>query len=273
MRWTGRRAARAGLALGVTLLGSSLTPLVSLAAQQAAESTQESTRQTAIAQPADTPAAAVVPDVAAASGSAARARVTFQFDQAGAMVPRFTLAIEENGRLSYLAEQAVPAGAREGANATPATQHVEQRALLTPATTARIFELARASDRFNIACEALEKKVADMGRKTLSYSGPGGDGSCVYNFSEVKSVATLTQLLRAIAMTLDLGRKLDFDHRFDRLGLDEDMRILFEMAADGRAAEVNTIAPTLRSIAEDGDVLERVRARAGNLLQSHPPVQ
>jgi hypothetical protein len=251
----------------VALLGSSLT---SLAAQQVAQSPRKSTEQTATAQPAPVAAVAALPG---ATGSPGVGRVTFQFDQQGAMVPRFTLAIEENGRLSYLAEQAVPAGAREGANATPATQHVEQSVLLTPVTTARIFELARASDRFNIACEALEKKVADMGRKTLSYSGPGGDGSCVYNFSEVKNVATLTQLLRAIAMTLDLGRKLDFDHRFDRLGLDEDMRILFEMSADGRAVEVNTIAPTLRSIAGDGDVLERVRARAGNLLQSHPPAQ
>jgi hypothetical protein len=267
MKQTGRRVARAGLALGVALLCSSL---VSLAAQQAAESSRQTTQQTATAQPADVPAGAAVP---AAPPASAPARITFQLDQEGAMVPRFTLAIEENGRLSYLAEQALPAGAQEGANATPATQHVEQRALLTAATTARIFALARARDRFNIGCEALEKKVADMGRKTLSYSGPGGDGSCVYNFSEVKSVATLTQLLRAIAMTLDLGRKLSFDHRFDRLGLDEDMGILLQMLADGRAVEVNAIAPTLRSIAEDGEVLERVRARATTLLQRYPPAQ
>ena len=189
------------------------------------------------------------------------------------MVPRFTLAIAEDGRVSYTAEQVVPAGTREGSNATQATQHVEQRALLTRATTARIFDLARASDRFNIACEALEKKVADMGRKTLSYSGPGGDGSCVYNYSEIKSVATLTQLLRGITMTLDMGRKLDFDHRFDRLGLDEDTSVLVGTIAEGRAVEVNMIAPTLHSIAEDTEVLERVRARATTLLQRFPPAQ
>ena len=255
-----KRAAGTGLALGVALIGSSLAAL----------STQQK-----VAEPVD--AAAATPSTAPAAlvpaSSAAVARVTFQFDQEGAMVPRFTLAIAEDGRVSYTAEQVVPAGTREGSNATQATQHVEQRALLTRATPARIFDLARASDRFNIACEALEKKVADMGRKTLSYSGPGGDGSCVYNYSEIKSVATLTQLLRGITMTLDMGRKLDFDHRFDRLGLDEDTSVLVGTVAEGRAVEVNMIAPTLHSIAEDTEVLERVRARATTLLQRFPPAQ
>jgi hypothetical protein len=251
-----KRAARVGLALGVALIGSSLT------AQSIPPSNQQK-----VAEPVD----GAAPTASAASG--AIARVTFQLDQEGAMVPRFTLAIEENGRVSYAAEQVVPAGAREGINATPATQHVEQRAVLTQATTTRIFELARASDRFNIACEALAKKVADLGRKTLSYSGPGGDGSCVYNFSEVKSVATLTQLLRGMAMTLDLARKLEFDHRFDRLGLDEDTSVLVDAIAEGRAVEVNMIAPTLHSIAEDTEVLDRVRARATNLLQRFPAAQ
>jgi hypothetical protein len=257
-----KRAARVGLALGVALIGSSL------AAQSIPPSTQQK-----VAEPVDAAATTALTAPAALAPAASAARVTFQLDQEGAMVPRFTLSIAEDGRVSYVAEQVVPAGAREGSNATPATQHVEQRALLTRATTVRIFELARASDRFNIACEALAKKVADMGRKTLSYSGPGGDGSCVYNYSEIKSVAALTQLLRGITMTLDMGRKLDFDHRFDRLGLDEDMSVLVGTIAEGRAVEVNMIAPTLHSIAEDTEVLERVRARATTLLQRFPPAQ
>ncbi len=63
-----------------------------------------------------------------------------------------------------------------------------------------------------------------MGRKTLRYSGPDGEGSCVYNFSENKNVVELTDLFQGIVRTLEVGRKLDFDHRFDRLGLDEETR-------------------------------------------------
>jgi hypothetical protein len=79
--------------------------------------------------------------------------------------------------------------------------------------------------------------------------------------------------LEGIVRTLDTGRKLDFDHRFDRLGLDEDTAALVEDVAAGRAIEVGAIARTLRSIAADNEVLERVRGRAASLLQRFPPVE
>ena len=48
-------------------------------------------------------------------------------------------------------------------------------------------------------------------------------GSCVYNYSDNKNVALLTDTFLGIAFTLDEGRKLDFLHRYDRLGLDAEM--------------------------------------------------
>lgn len=211
---------------------------------------------------------------AASDVPASTARVTFQFEQAAALVPRFTLAIDEGGKVVYTAEQALQPGApREGNIPTPSTQHVEQRAMLSSATTARIFQLARSADRFHIPCASLVKNIADMGKKTLSYAGAEGDGSCVYNFSQNKSVAALTDLLQGLVLTLDTGRKLEFDHRFDRLGLDQDTEMLTAAAADGRAVEVGMIARTLRSIAEDSEVLQRARARATTLLLRFPPAE
>lgn len=236
--------------------------------------------QTRVAEQADVSqgqAGAVKPvEVAQPSGAganAATARVTFQFERAGVMVPQFLLAIDEGGNASYAAELALPGRAQEGKSSSPATQHVEQKMVLTRATTNRIFALARASDRFNLACASLAKNVADLGRKTLRYSGPDGEGSCVFNFSENKNVVELTNLIDGIVRTLEAGRKLDFDHRFDRLGLDEDSAALAADVADGRAIEVGTIARTLRSIAADEEVLERVRGRASSLLQRFPPAQ
>jgi hypothetical protein len=84
-------------------------------------------------------------------------------------------------------------------------------------------------------------------------------------------VMTLTELLQGIVTTLDFGRKLDFDHRFDRLGLDQDTADLMEAVGEGRAIEVGAIGRTLRSIALDNEVLERVRQRASSLLQQSPP--
>jgi hypothetical protein len=257
------RAVRVGfavLALGWALASFALPrqPAESVPAQQA-----ESVAAAAPALPPTPPPAPL--------GSTAR--VTFQFEQSGALVPRFTLAIDEGGKIVYTAEQALEPGGREGNIPTPSTQHVEQRAVLSRATTARIFQLARSADRFHVPCASLVKNIADLGKKTLSYAGAEGDGSCVYNFSQNKSVAALTDLLQAIVFTLDTGRKLEFDHRFDRLGLDQDTELLTAAAADGRAVEVGMIARTLRSIAEDSEVLQRVRGRASTLLQRFPPAE
>jgi hypothetical protein len=204
------------------------------------------------------------------------AKVSFQFERASATVPHFTLTVDEEGKTSYTADLPVsPIATRggTGSGAAGAMQHIEKTVVLTPATTAKIFELARSLDRFNLSCESTAKNVADMGKKTLRYTGSGGDGACVYNYSSDRRVTELTAILQGIGTTLDFGRRLDFEHRFDRLALDQETQDLVESVDDGRATELNVIARTLRSIAQDTAVLERVRGRAASLLQRFPPVE
>ena len=98
-------------------------------------------------------------------------------------------------------------------------------------------------------------------------------GRCVYNYSTSdRRVTELTAMLQGIGETLDFGRRLEFEHRFDRLALDQETQDLVAAVDDGRATEPNVIARTLRSIAQDTAVLERVRGRAASLLQRFPPV-
>ena len=111
------------------------------------------------------------------------------------------------------------------------------------------------------------KNVADTGKKVLRYTGAGGDGECRYNYSDVKPVATLTDMFQTIEATLEAGRRMDFKRRFDRLGLDEEMILLGRLLAEHQASEVGAIAPTLRSIAQDTELIQRVRQRAAKLLE------
>ena len=97
-----------------------------------------------------------------------------------------------------------------------------------------------------------------------------GEGSCTYNYSESKNVTLLTEMFQGIAETMDEGRRLDQLHRYDRLGLDAAMATLAEQVAAGRALELSTIQATLRSIAGDSEVMERVRSRANTLLGMVP---
>ena len=196
------------------------------------------------------------------------AEVSFAFQRAGLQVPRFTLAVDQNGRGTYKGDQAEPVV--RGVLAQPATVAFEQKFELSSQTTRRIFALADELDHFNIACASKAKNVADTGTKTLTYIAPGTMLSCTYNYTENKGVNELTDLFLAIAETMDEGRTLDHLHRYDRLGLDAAMSYLTQEVSAGRALELGTIATTLRSIADDAEVIERVRMRARALLTLVP---
>lgn len=208
-----------------------------------------------VAQPAGSPAAVPVET---------QAVVSFQFERAGVSVPRFTLRVGEDGKGSYQAD--VTEGASDAAMSTAAEKHVDRAMTLAPETVSKIFKAARGLNRFHMACASKAKNIADTGTKTLSYAGPDGRGSCVYNYSDNKNVAMLTDTFLGIAYTLDEGRRLDFLHRYDRLGLDAEMTTLASEAAAGRALELGTIAPTLTAIVGDMAVMQRVRLRAEKLL-------
>jgi hypothetical protein len=194
------------------------------------------------------------------------AEVSFQFEHAGLPVPQFTIQLLESGAARYEAEQAERSSTITSVRGE-AAQHIDRTLMLSPATAAKIFKTARELNNFNVACASKLKNIADTGKKTLTYTAADGRGSCVYHYSENKSVAMLTDTFVGIAFTLDEGRRLEFLHRYDRLGLDAEMIALSQEVEAGRALELGTIAPTLTAIAQDTAVLQRVRLVATKMLE------
>jgi len=195
-----------------------------------------------------------------------QAEVSFQFDRPGLPVPRFTLRIHEDGTGSYQADQgeiAATANSMRG----QAAQHIDRPIKLTSGTVAKIFKAARAADHFNIECASKLKNIANTGKKTLTYTGADGSGSCTYNYSENKSIDTLTGTFLAVAYTIDEGRRLEFLHRYDRLGLDAEMISFSQELEAGRALELPTISSALAAIVDDMSVIQRVRLRAQKMLE------
>ncbi|SFS14508.1 hypothetical protein SAMN05421771_2548 [Granulicella pectinivorans] len=200
------------------------------------------------------------------------ARVTFQLERAGLDVPRYTISLDEQGNATYHAELAAPKSQPttlpgEPAEPSAPSPAIDRKIVLSAATTASIFAQARGLDRFHTACESRAKNVADMGKKTLTYAGPDGSGSCTYNYSDLRQLTELTDTFQAVQATLEMGRQMDFKHRFDRLGLDAVMISLSNMLDTHQATEVGTIAPTLRAIASDTELMQRVRLRAAKMLE------
>ncbi|HMF62609.1 MAG TPA: hypothetical protein VK608_00870 [Edaphobacter sp.] len=197
-----------------------------------------------------------------------QAEVSFQFERIGLPVPRFTVQVREDGTGRYQADEAAGSSSQSSSAVRyVGEKHIDRSITLSSATVAKIFKAARGLDRFNVACASKAKNIADTGKKTLSYVGADGRGSCTYNYSEIKSVTTLTDTFLAIAFTMDEGRKLDFLHRYDRLGLDAEMTTLMHEMDEGRALELGTIAPSLYAIAGDTALIQRVRLRAAKLLE------
>jgi hypothetical protein len=203
---------------------------------------------------------------AAAANSPALAEVTFHYERPGVPVPRFTLRVREDGTGNYQADQAATSSS-DTAMRGQAAQHIDRPLTVSPAMAAKIFTAARGADRFNTVCASKAKNIADTGAKTLSYTGADGSGSCVFNYTENKTASMLTDVFLGIASTMDEGRKLEFLHRYDRLGLDAEMNFLSQEVAAGRALELGTISSTLSAIAEDPELMQRVRLRASRMLE------
>ncbi|HEY1648345.1 MAG TPA: hypothetical protein VGF96_10205 [Terracidiphilus sp.] len=131
--------------------------------------------------------------------------------------------------------------------------------------TSKVFEAAHHHKFFNEDCDS-HLKVAFQGWKKLSYTGPEGSGSCTFNYSKDKEIQALGDSLGAVAETILEGARLEILLQHDRLGLDKEMEFLVDAAGNGRAQQICAIREILVRLAQDDEVLERVRKRARLLL-------
>ncbi len=143
--------------------------------------------------------------------------------------------------------------------------NVDRDVQLSAGFTAHVFEVAQHHHLFNEGCES-RLKVAFQGWKKFSYTGPEGSGSCTFNYSKDKEIQQLGDSFQAVAETILEGARLEKLLQHDRLGLDKEMEYLVDAADSGRAMEISTIRQILVRLADDDDVLERVRKRARLLL-------
>jgi hypothetical protein len=201
---------------------------------------------------------------------AQRSTLVFHFERAGLPVAVYTFTLNSDGTGTYSASYSGPvASFRYGPDASTSIPPTDETraVVVSPRIVSRLFERVRSTNHFQTPCASPLKNIADTGIKTLTYTGSDGTAGCTYNFTENKAVLGITNDFQAMALMLDEGRTLEHLHRFDRLGLDREMTILVNAVQDGTALEPGIIASTLRSLAEDQQVMERVRARAARLLE------
>ena len=129
----------------------------------------------------------------------------------------------------------------------------------------RVFQLAKDQTLRKGECES-HLKVAFQGWKKITYSGPDGEWSCEFNYSKDKEVQAAGETLQAVAGTILEGVRLEMLLQHDRLGLDKEMEFIQDATRDGRLAQICAIKGILGRLADDPEVMERVRKRARTLL-------
>jgi hypothetical protein len=137
---------------------------------------------------------------------------------------------------------------------------------LSPRNQEKLFRYAREANYFNGDFRYKKHAVASTGKKTLAYADPNRNFETTYDYSENKAIAEITSIFLGISNTIEHGRKLVYLHRFDKLGLEEELKAMESAAASHNLAELQIIAPTLDKIAGDRTVLNIARQRAQKLL-------
>jgi hypothetical protein len=194
------------------------------------------------------------------------AQLRFTYENAKLEPHKYVLAVGEDGSGNYHSEGSV--SSIDGQNMSSGS--LDRPIHVSKALRESMFAAARKSKFFAKACEDGGKNIAFQGTKTLEYTGPDGQGSCIYNWSKDSQIGKLTDQFQAIAAALDEGSKLQRQYDHGRLSLDSEMEILDQMVRDKRAIEIENIAPLLQTLAGDEAVLQRVQRRAKTLLEAVP---
>jgi hypothetical protein len=190
--------------------------------------------------------------------------VQMDYSNSSLTPPHWTLTLYPDGRGHFRSERShAPADALDLPKLEAPDQDRDIR--LGAQFAARVFQVARSHQWFGEECES-RLKVAFQGQKKLSYTGPEGQGACVFNYSSDKEIQTLGDSLVAVAATILEGARLEKLLLHDRLGLDSEMEFMTEALRDGRLQQISAIRGILERLAEDSSVMERVRKQARILL-------
>jgi hypothetical protein len=185
-----------------------------------------------------------------------------EYSNPGLSPSHWTLALHPDGSGRFHSERGSDATAPVRTMETP---NLDREIQLSPAYAAHVFLSAHRHKLFAVDCDS-HSKMAFQGWKTLSYSGPEGQGACNFNYSKDKEIQALGESLLAVAQTILEGARLEMLLEHDRLGLDKETEFLVEAAGDGRAEQLGVIREILERLAADETVMDRVRKRARQLL-------
>jgi len=190
--------------------------------------------------------------------------VGFSCDFPGSDPSHYGFSVSSDGHTSYISD------GKLNKDSNP-DEPFRTDLTLSQAMVSHIFDLAKQAKYFEGNIDSKKKNVASTGTKTLFYKDAKTGNMANYDYTTVPAVQELTTLFQNLSATLEFGRRLDYDERYQKLALDEELKHMEDAAKLGSLAEVSMDAEVLQKIVDDPAVINEVRARAQRLLQGASP--
>jgi hypothetical protein len=206
--------------------------------------------------------AVVVPPVRGQAGGAQGQVFQVDFSHPELSPSHWTMTLQLDGSGHFRSERGRVSAADSQQIDAPA---VDRDIQVSAEYAAHVFHTAQRKKLSSSECES-HMKVAFQGLKKLTLSGLDGEWVCTFNYSKDKEIEELGESLVAVAGAILEGAKLEMLLRHDRLALDSELEYLVEASKDGRVQQLGAIREILERLAEDPEVMERVRKRARFLL-------
>lgn len=209
---------------------------------------------------ATTAASAQVPTLDTRSSDKPAPIVSFEFTLDGANPPHYGVTVEAGGRAAYRGDDEVPG---KGAESGPPYL---VKFLISRTNADRIFDLAKSLNYFQGDFEYRGGKVANMGAKVLTFKNGETEHSTSYNYSQNQNLQQLTSLFQGIANALEYRRRLERLYRYDKLGLDGELKAMEDELKRSYIAELQIDESILKQIVGDRSVMNITRRRAESIL-------
>jgi hypothetical protein len=138
---------------------------------------------------------------------------------------------------------------------------------LSAGTTERIFALAGQLHNFQSVDLESHKKVANLGQKALTYQQGEDVNRVVFNYTENRIARDLVDLLEAVGAVEEHIGALEFEMKYDPLGLSQELlQIQIELNSK-RLADPEMLIPALEKIAHGSRFLHLAQVRAQQIIE------
>ncbi len=138
---------------------------------------------------------------------------------------------------------------------------------LTPAETAEVFALSDKLDHFKNPLES-GLKVAFMGDKTFRYENGAEKHEVKFNYSADPSAQALQDWFERMAESEEHRIDLERAAKYDRLGVDKALRVLWSAMERKRLVGLDQFLPTLDRIANNESYMHTARQKAAELADA-----